>query len=193
MDLRARGGEAQARRRARLRPFRHAVLPARLRLRRGHAVPVDGERLLADGRHRVRHRQAAARAGADNVPGGDMPMYRNLWEHIRKRDAEEGRGKAGKTSTRSSCPSSCRRRSKRSTATTTRRSSSGPRPASACRPVFIVVCNNTVDLEARLRLHLRLRARERRRRCATLEQRPPRAVPQLRRARQPAAPARTRS
>ena len=44
------------------RPVGHAVLPARLRLCRGHAVPVDDERLLADGRHRVRHRQAAARA-----------------------------------------------------------------------------------------------------------------------------------
>ena len=30
---------------------------------------------------------------ADNIPGGDMPMFRNLWEHIRKQDAEEGRGK----------------------------------------------------------------------------------------------------
>ncbi len=26
---------------------------------------------------------------ADNIPGGDMPKFRNLWEHIRKRDAQE--------------------------------------------------------------------------------------------------------
>ena len=31
--------------------------------RRGHAVPLDDERLFADGRHRMRHRQAATRAG----------------------------------------------------------------------------------------------------------------------------------
>ena len=37
------------------------VLPARLRLPRGHALPLDRQRLLAHGRHRVRHRQAAAR------------------------------------------------------------------------------------------------------------------------------------
>jgi type III restriction enzyme len=32
---------------------------------------------------------------ADNVPGADMPIYRNLWEHIGKRMPKKGRGKAG--------------------------------------------------------------------------------------------------
>jgi type III restriction enzyme len=32
---------------------------------------------------------------ADNIPGGDMPMYRNLWEHIRTKMPKKGRGKAG--------------------------------------------------------------------------------------------------
>ena len=27
---------------------------------------------------------------ADNIPGGEMPIFRNLWEHIRQEDAEEG-------------------------------------------------------------------------------------------------------
>lgn len=31
---------------------------------------------------------------ADNIPGGDMPRYRNLWEHIRTRMPKKGRGKA---------------------------------------------------------------------------------------------------
>ncbi len=31
---------------------------------------------------------------ADNIPGGDMPTYRNLWEHIRTRMPKAGRGKA---------------------------------------------------------------------------------------------------
>ena len=31
---------------------------------------------------------------ADNIPGEDMPKYRNLWEHIRKDMPKKGRGKA---------------------------------------------------------------------------------------------------
>jgi type III restriction enzyme len=32
---------------------------------------------------------------ADNIPGGDMPKYRNLWEHIRTEMPKKGRGKSG--------------------------------------------------------------------------------------------------
>lgn len=32
---------------------------------------------------------------ADNIPGGDMPKFRNLWEHIRARMPRKGRGNAG--------------------------------------------------------------------------------------------------
>jgi len=31
---------------------------------------------------------------ADNIPGEEMPMYRNLWEHIRKEMPKKGRGKS---------------------------------------------------------------------------------------------------
>jgi type III restriction enzyme len=31
---------------------------------------------------------------ADNIPGGEMPRFRNLWEHIRTRMPKKGRGKA---------------------------------------------------------------------------------------------------
>jgi type III restriction enzyme len=31
---------------------------------------------------------------ADNIPGGDMPKFRNLWEHIGKKMPRKGRGKA---------------------------------------------------------------------------------------------------
>jgi type III restriction enzyme len=31
---------------------------------------------------------------AENIPGGDMPMFRNLWENIRKDMPKQGRGKA---------------------------------------------------------------------------------------------------
>ncbi len=32
---------------------------------------------------------------SDNLPGGEMPKFRNLWEHIRKKMPKKGRGKAG--------------------------------------------------------------------------------------------------
>src|SRR2546425_5631631 len=32
---------------------------------------------------------------AENIPGGEMPMFRNLWENIRKDMPKKGRGKAG--------------------------------------------------------------------------------------------------
>jgi len=32
---------------------------------------------------------------ADNIPGGEMPKFRNLWEHIGKHMPKAGRGKAG--------------------------------------------------------------------------------------------------
>ena len=53
-----------------LRPLRDAVLPQRLGLCRRHAVPLDRQRFLADGRHRMRHRQTAAR------PGRRQPAFR---------------------------------------------------------------------------------------------------------------------
>ena len=31
---------------------------------------------------------------ADNIPGGDMPKFRNLWDHIGKEMPKKGRGKA---------------------------------------------------------------------------------------------------
>ena len=32
---------------------------------------------------------------ADNIPGEEMPKFRNLWEHIRKKMPKKGRGKSG--------------------------------------------------------------------------------------------------
>ncbi len=77
LDLRPGSRQPQAGPRPRLRPLRHPLLPARLRLCRGHPVPLDPERLLADGRHRVRHRQAAAGARRGQHPGrrdADVPQ-----------------------------------------------------------------------------------------------------------------------
>ena len=32
---------------------------------------------------------------ADNIPGGEMPTFRNLWEHIGTKMPKKGRGKSG--------------------------------------------------------------------------------------------------
>jgi len=32
---------------------------------------------------------------ADNIPGGEMPKFRNLWENIRAHMPKKGRGNAG--------------------------------------------------------------------------------------------------
>lgn len=70
---------------------------------------------------------------ADNIPGADMPKFRELWKHIGPKMPKAGRGKSGR-STRSACRSNCKPLSKRSTATTRRPLSSGNGPASACPP-----------------------------------------------------------
>ena len=57
---------------------------------RRHALPLDDERLLADGRHRVRHRQAAARARRGEHPRrGDADLPQPLGAHPQGH-AEEG-------------------------------------------------------------------------------------------------------
>src|SRR5881409_194056 len=32
---------------------------------------------------------------ADNIPGGEVPIFRNLWEHIRPKMPKKSRGKGG--------------------------------------------------------------------------------------------------
>ena len=187
LDLRPRGGQPQARRRPRHRPLGHAVLPARLGLRRGHAVPLDDERLLADGRDRVRHRQAAARAGGRQHPrrrDADVPQPLGAHRH---EDAEEGPRQGRRRSIRSACRSSCRPRSRRSTATTRRPSTSGRQAGIRVPPCFIVVCNNTSTSKL-VYDYISGFHREQRGRLDHAGARPPGAVPQLRRARQPARP-----
>ena len=79
---------------------------------------------------------------AENIPGDEMPMFRNLWEHIRKDMPKKGRGKADELDPLK-LPTRCRRRSKRSTATTRRPSSSGRKAGIRVPPCFIIVCQNT--------------------------------------------------
>ncbi len=62
MGVGPRSSQSHARTPACRRSLGDAVLSAWLRLRRRHALPLDDERLFANGCHRMRHRQAAARA-----------------------------------------------------------------------------------------------------------------------------------
>ena len=88
-------GAAQAESEQGDRSVGHAILPARLRLRGGHAVPVDDERLLADGRDRVRYRQAAARAGGRQHPQWrDAHVPQPVGAH-RHQDAAQGARQVG--------------------------------------------------------------------------------------------------
>ena len=79
---------------------------------------------------------------ADNIPGGEMPMFRDLWEHIGKTMPKKGRGKAGDW-IRSSCRRRFRRRSQALYGHYEKTYDSGRKPASDVPPCFIIVCNNT--------------------------------------------------
>ena len=134
LDLRHRSRQTQARRPHRLRSLRHAVLPARLRLRRGHPLPLDRLRFLAHGRHRMRHRQTAPRPGRRQRPRRRHAHLPQALGTHRQKDAQERAAANPATSTRSVSRSSCRPRSTPSTATTKRPTPSGSRRKSACRP-----------------------------------------------------------
>ena len=69
---------------------------------------------------------------ADNIPGGEMPRFRNLWEHIRTRMPKKGRGKA-KSLDPLSLPWNCKPPWKRSMGTTRKPTTCGRRRASAYR------------------------------------------------------------
>jgi hypothetical protein len=94
-DLGHRDRQAQARTRGSLLPVGDTLLPTRLRLCRGRAVPVVGQRLQPDGGDRVRHRQVAACAGRRQHSGrrhAEIPQSVGPHPH---RHAEESRGKSG--------------------------------------------------------------------------------------------------
>lgn len=79
---------------------------------------------------------------ADNIPGNEMPMFRNLWEHIRAKMPRKGRGKAGELDPRELPPQlqtaldALYGHYKKTYALWVEKKVSVP-------PCFIVVCNNT--------------------------------------------------
>ena len=80
---------------------------------------------------------------ADNIPGDEMPMFRNLWENIRKDMPKKGRGKASELDPLELPAAACRLHWKLFTGITRRHSSFGRKSGFKVPPCFIVVCNNT--------------------------------------------------
>ena len=97
---------------------------------------------------------------ADNVPGGDMPKFRNLWEQIGNRSMpKKGRGRARTLDPLQPADDAAARRSKRSTATTRRPSSCGRRRRHRRAAGLHRRLQQHLDLGARLQLHLGLSPR----------------------------------
>ena len=116
---------------------------------------------------------------ADNIPGDEMPMFRNLWENIRKDMPKKGRGKGEEldplklpTRLQTALEALYGHYEK----TFELWEDSGHQGAALLHRRL----PEHRDLEAGLRLHLRLPSQERGRHDHARE-RPPRAVPQLRR------------
>ena len=62
---------------------------------------------------------------ADNIPGNEMPMFRNLWETYPAKNAQEGPRQGRGSRSAQICRRNCKRHSMRCTATTRRRLSFG--------------------------------------------------------------------
>ncbi len=80
---------------------------------------------------------------ADNVPGGEMPKLRNLWEHIGKKMPKKGRGKAGQTLDPLSLPAELQTALEALYGHYEKTYELWEQAGISVPPVFIVVCNNT--------------------------------------------------
>ena len=79
---------------------------------------------------------------ADNIPGGDMPKFRNLWEHIRAGMPKKGRGKSGKLDP-ADLPLLLKTALDALYGHYAKTAELWREAGTAVDPVFIVVCNNT--------------------------------------------------
>lgn len=80
---------------------------------------------------------------ADNIPGGEMPKFRNLWEHIRVKMPKKGRGKASKSLDPLSLPAELQTALEALYGHYDKIYTSWREEGIHTPPVFIVVCNNT--------------------------------------------------
>jgi type III restriction enzyme len=79
---------------------------------------------------------------ADNIPGGEMPRFRNLWEHIRSRMPKKGRGKS-KTLDPLSLPVELQTALEALYGHYKKTYDLWEKAGISVPPCFIVVCNNT--------------------------------------------------
>lgn len=80
---------------------------------------------------------------ADNVPGGDTPKFRNLWENIGKKMPKKGRGQAGKALDPLSLPAELQTALEALYGHYQKTFALWKEAGIDVPPVFIVVCNNT--------------------------------------------------
>jgi len=83
---------------------------------------------------------------SDNIPGGDTPKFRNLWEHIGKKMPKKGRG-AGKTLDPLSLPAELLTALEALYGHYEKTFALWKDEGLGVPPVFIVVCNNTATSE----------------------------------------------
>ena len=83
---------------------------------------------------------------SDNIPGGDAPKFRNLWEHIGKKMPKKGRG-AGKTLDPLSLPAELLTALEALYGHYEKTFALWKDEGLGVPPVFIVVCNNTATSE----------------------------------------------
>ncbi len=80
---------------------------------------------------------------ADNVPGGEMPKFRVLWEHIRTKMPKKGRGRSAKSLDPLSLPAELQTALEALYGHYEKTFESWQQAGIDVPPVFIVVCNNT--------------------------------------------------
>jgi type III restriction enzyme len=79
---------------------------------------------------------------ADNIPGGEMPMYRNLWEHIGK-NLPKTSAKAAASLDPAALPAQLQTALEALYGHYAKKFESWKTAGLSCPPCFIVVCNNT--------------------------------------------------
>ncbi len=84
---------------------------------------------------------------ADNIPGGDTPKFRNLWEHIGKKLPKKGRGGSGRTLDPLSLPAELLTALEALYGHYAKTFELWENERIGVPPVFIVVCNNTSTSE----------------------------------------------
>ena len=117
---------------------------------------------------------------ADNIPGDEMPMFRNLWEHIRKEMPKKGRGKGGDARPAQASDATCRPRLQALYGHYEKTFELWEKQGIRVPPCFIVVCKNTA-ISKLVYDFISGFHREERGRHDHAGERPPRALPQLRR------------